>query len=123
MTILSRQESKSTFPKDIKVIKSDYSESSLVDAFNGQDAVVSAVGGGALKDQFTFVDAAVKAGVKRFIPSEFGSDSSNKAAIEICPFFGDKLKLVEYLNQKAKENPNFSWTGVMTGPFIGESKS
>ena len=118
---MSREESKSTFPDDIKVIKSDYSESSLADAFKGQDAVVSTISGGALQDQFKIIDAAVKAGVKRFIPSEFGSDSTNKAGNEICPIFEGKLKAVEHLKQKADGNPNFSWTGVMTGPFFGES--
>jgi hypothetical protein len=36
---------------------------------------VSVVGSPALASQKDYIDAAVQAGVKRFIPSEFGSDT------------------------------------------------
>jgi hypothetical protein len=41
----------------------------------GIDAVVSLVGAAALTQQKGAIDAAVEAGVKRFIPSEFGCDT------------------------------------------------
>ncbi len=117
VTVTSRKESKATFPDQVKVVKTDYSEDSLVEAFRGQDVVISTIGGTAIGEQTTIVEAAVKAGVKRFFPSEFGSDTSNKKAQEICPFFGIKAQLVDLLRAKADENPNFSWTGMATGPF------
>jgi hypothetical protein len=39
------------------------------------DAIVSVVGSLALPSQLSYIDAALKAGVKRFIPSEFGCDT------------------------------------------------
>jgi len=41
----------------------------------GVEAVVSLVGAPALTSQKAYIDAAVAAGVKRFIPSEFGCDT------------------------------------------------
>jgi len=40
----------------------------------GVDAVVSAYGGEGMREQYKLLEAAKKAGVKRFIPSEFGCD-------------------------------------------------
>ena len=41
----------------------------------GVDAVVSVLGAPALTTQKAFIDAAAEAGVKRFLPSEFGCDT------------------------------------------------
>lgn len=55
---------------------SDYTYESLVEIFTGQEAVVSAVAAGPpIAAQKGMVDAAIQAGVRRFIPSEYGSSS------------------------------------------------
>lgn len=117
ITILSRESSKSTFPSTVKTIKiaDDYPANELEAAFKNQDAVLSLVGGLGTGDQPKFIDAAVKAGVKRFFPSEFGSKLSKKAA-EIFPGFEGKLQVVEYL--KAQESKGLSWTAIVNGPFF-----
>ncbi|KAF2848805.1 isoflavone reductase family protein-like protein CipA [Plenodomus tracheiphilus IPT5] len=115
-TVLSRQGSKSTFPSGVKVVRADYeSVSSLKEAFQGQDAVVSLVAGEALGDQNKLIDAAIEAGVQRFIPSEFGSNTQDKRTREIVPIFEAKLGTVNYL--KEREN-KISWTSVVNGPFF-----
>ncbi|KAI9827897.1 MAG: hypothetical protein M1826_006203 [Phylliscum demangeonii] len=114
VTVVSRKESEATFDGSQKVIKIDYSVESLAKAFEGQDAVVSTIRAG---DEKAIIDAAVKAGVKRFLPSEFGSDTANKNGQEICPLFKGKVEIVEYLQAKAKEHPDFSWTAIMCGAF------
>jgi hypothetical protein len=59
-----------------RLITSDYTYQSLVDIFTGQDAVVSTVAvGPTIVAQKKVINAAVAAGVKRFIPSECGSSS------------------------------------------------
>jgi nucleoside-diphosphate-sugar epimerase len=118
VTVLSRPDSKSEFPANVNVIKTDYSESSLAEALQGQDAVVSTIAGAAIPQQTQLIDAAVKAGVKRFLPSEFGSNTTNENSLNICPLFRQKVQIIEYLESKAKRNPNFSWTSLMTGPFF-----
>ncbi|GFF55885.1 hypothetical protein IFM51744_08752 [Aspergillus udagawae] len=40
---LTRESSKATLPAVVKHVKSDYSEASLLEAFKGQDAVVSTI--------------------------------------------------------------------------------
>lgn len=115
-TVLSRQGSKSTFPLGVKVVHADYdSVSSLKDAFQGQDAVISLVAGGAIGDQDKLIDAAIAAGVKRFIPSEFGSNVPDKRTRDIVPVFEPKYQTVNYLKSKESE---ISWTSVINGPFF-----
>ena len=116
MTVLSRQESTKTFPESVKVIKSDFSPSSIESAFKGQDAVISLVGHAGFEGQKVVVDAAAKAGVKRFIPSEFGSDTANARVCELVPIFNRKRAIIDYT--KSKEAEGLSWTGVITGPFL-----
>lgn len=112
LTAVSRSSSDATFPAGVKVRKSDFSESDLVSAFAGQDAVISVVGMGGFSDQKKFIDAAVSAGVKRFLPSEFSSNTLSPAVRKLLPLFEQKLEVLEYL--KTKESSGLTWTGVWT---------
>lgn len=76
ITLLTRTISTAKFPTGAKVIASDFSLESLTSAFKGQDAVISCIPIVALGEQAVVIEAAIVAGVKRFIPSEYGSDSS-----------------------------------------------
>ena len=67
ITVISRKASEATFPPGVTVLKIDYSDKDLEAAFKGKDVVISAVGAQALGDQKKFVDAAIRADVKRFI--------------------------------------------------------
>jgi uncharacterized protein YbjT (DUF2867 family) len=69
--VLTREASTHKFPEEVKVVKVDYTNlESLTKALKGQDALVSAVASVAVPSQRMLIDAAVKAGVKRIIPSE-----------------------------------------------------
>jgi uncharacterized protein YbjT (DUF2867 family) len=115
-TVLSREGSSSTFPSSVKVIRANYdSIDNLKEAFRGQDVVISLVAGHALGDQNKFIDAAITAGVKRFIPSEFGSNTTDSRTRAIVPVFAAKLGTVDYLKSKEGE---ISWTSFITGPFF-----
>jgi hypothetical protein len=63
------------------------------------------------------VEAAQTAGIQRFIPSEFGSDTSNPLTAQL-PVFGDKVAVLQKLEEVAKQDAAFSWTGVINGPFF-----
>jgi uncharacterized protein YbjT (DUF2867 family) len=116
ITVLSRPDSKSTFPPGVKVVRADYSSiESLTTAFKGQDAVVSLVGSPALNDQPRLIDAAIAAGVKRFIPSEYGANTPSERLREILPLFNTKKEVVDYL--KSKED-HITWSGLITGAFF-----
>ncbi|KAF2636539.1 isoflavone reductase family protein-like protein CipA [Massarina eburnea CBS 473.64] len=114
VSVLSRQESTSTFPSEVKVLKADYTSiDSLTTALKGQDAVISLVG--RPDAQQILVDASIAAGVQRFIPSEFGSNTADPAVVAKVPIFKGKVGVIEYLQTKEKE---ISWSGVITGPFF-----
>jgi hypothetical protein len=116
VTVLSRSDSSATFPSGVKVIRANYdSPNALKDAFTGQDVVVSLVGGSVLGDQEKFINAAIAAGVKRFVPSEFGSDTNGVRNREVVPIFDAKFGTVNYLKGKEGE---ISWTAIITGPFF-----
>lgn len=119
VSILARQSSKSTFPSHIKVhrIGDDYPETELLKALEGQDAVVSTMATAHLSRQREIIDAAIKAGVKRFVPSEFGSDTLNEKAMALLPqYFKGKKDTVDYL--KTKEKEGLTWSAFVTGPFF-----
>ncbi|KAH7389119.1 isoflavone reductase [Cadophora sp. MPI-SDFR-AT-0126] len=115
ITLLTRTSSAAKFPAGASVVPSDFTLASLKSAFQGQDAVISCIPITALGDQAVLIEAAIAAGVKRFIPSEYGSDSSNPAVIAAVPFFEAKQKYLEYLKTK---QDMITWTALITGPFF-----
>lgn len=120
VTVLTRQDSKATFPASVAVKRVDYtSKDSMVAALRGQDAVVSALTHQALAtSEALLVDAALAAGVRRFVPSEFGSDTTNPKAAAF-PLYAAKVASARHLEAVAVSSPNFSYTSVITGPLLG----
>jgi uncharacterized protein YbjT (DUF2867 family) len=112
ITVISRKESEAVFPPGVTVLKTDFSGSSLEAAFQGQDAVISAVGATAFNEQKALVDAAIAARVQRFIPSEFSANSQSEAVLQLLPLFGQKNDVIKYL--KSKESSGLTWTGIAT---------
>jgi nucleoside-diphosphate-sugar epimerase len=121
LTILTRHDSSATFPPGLPVVRANYvSLNSLVSAFKGQDAIVSLIGGHALSSQNFFIDAAIRAGVKRFIPSEFGPNSRNEEFVKyndvVLPV---RAGIVDYLKYKEGQGDGkLSWTSVICGGFF-----
>jgi uncharacterized protein YbjT (DUF2867 family) len=114
--VICRKESEAVFPPGVTVRKTDFSGSSLEAAFQGQDAVISAVGATAFNEQKALVDAAIAAGVQRFIPSEFSANSQSKAVLQLLPLFGQKNDVIKYL--KSKESSGLTWTGIATSALF-----
>jgi nucleoside-diphosphate-sugar epimerase len=127
VTVLSRASSSASFPSHVPVIKiSDaYTTSELTSAFKGQDAVVIALTTSSVtadgKDGLAIrlIDAAAAAGVKRFIPSEFGANNLDKRARDLVPVYDIKGAMLEYLIAKAKaSNGTFTWTSISCGSWL-----
>lgn len=89
---------------------------SITEAFQGQDAVVSTIASAALATQLRLVEAAVKARVKRFLPSEFGSDTQNPKA-RTLPIFRDKIATQDALKKEGAAG-SLTYTFVCTAPFF-----
>ncbi|KAM0227507.1 hypothetical protein ACHAPO_011502 [Fusarium lateritium] len=98
------------------IVKSDYTIESLVQVFTGQDAVISTLSTANINEQKTVIDAVAAAKVNRFMPSEFGSDTSIEGLEKMAPFLKGKQDVMDYV--KAKEVEGLTWTALFTGPWI-----
>lgn len=115
--ILRRLGSTSAVPDGIPSQDVDFeSHDSLVDALKGQDAVVSTVGPSGIASQKNIIDAAVAAGVQRFIPSDFGSNLDHPSATS-NPVFAPKLAILAHLAEQAKTS-SLTWTSVANNAFL-----
>lgn len=118
VSVIARSSSKTTFPAAANIIRlpESPSHSDYVSALKGQDAIVSAVGYPAKLEEPRIIDAAIEAGVKRFIPSEYGINYSLPAARALNPVFGAKGEVLDYL--KTKEVEGLTWTVIPTGLWL-----
>ncbi|OAA74550.1 NAD(P)-binding domain protein [Akanthomyces lecanii RCEF 1005] len=117
LQVLRRLGSKSTFPSSIKVIDVDFASlPALTSALQGQDVVISTLPAEVASLQVTIIDAAIAAGVPRFLPTEYGSNVENPLGRQI-PVFAEKVKIEEYLKTKAAAG-QISYTFVYTGAFL-----
>jgi hypothetical protein len=89
---------------------------SLTAALKGIDAVVSTVPGVAIKDQIPLIDAAAAAGVKRFIPSEFGAVTFNPK-LETFPLYENIFKIKRHLQAKADAG-QMTWSVLAPGAWV-----
>lgn len=116
VTILTRKESTSTFPEGVPVLRADYSDvNELKSAMEGQDVVISMVAVFATGGQQNLVDAAIAAGVKRFLPSEFGPPSRDEKFAALHPALPPKVATVDYLRSKESQ---ISWSALIPGAFF-----
>ncbi|KAJ5184059.1 oxidoreductase CipA [Penicillium capsulatum] len=119
VTALSRSSSHQLDPR-VQIKAVDYSsKDSLVAALKGQDALINTLGVGQIPVDvhLRLVDAALVAGVRRYLPSEFGSDTANPLTSKL-PVFGDKIAVVKRLNELTSQHTDFSYTALITGPFF-----
>ncbi|EGU73298.1 hypothetical protein FOPG_18697 [Fusarium oxysporum f. sp. conglutinans race 2 54008] len=119
VTALARESSSATFPPGVDVKRVDYdSVESLKSALQDQDAVVSTITPTLLSKQVQIIDAAIAAGVRRFIPSEYGINTRTVDHDGLKAMVGPKIQTVDYLIEKSKGTPSLSWTGLATGLFL-----
>lgn len=115
ITVFKRIGSDSVIPHPVKVVEVDYeSQEALIAALKGQDAVIFNLGLAASQVQPKMIDAAVAAGVKRFIPGEFGSAMDLEKTRQL-PVFGFKVavqKQLEALAQEGKITYTYVWNGL-----------
>jgi hypothetical protein len=127
ISILTRpgsfEKTRSMFPDpEIKIFKADYSSLDVTaevfqPSFENQDAIVSATATFTVSQQIAIIDAAIAVkSVQRFIPSEYGIDTSNSDSLrDNVPVAYLKTDIVEYL--KSHES-SISWSAVCTGAFF-----
>ena len=114
VVVLTRPDSKSKLPShpNITIAEVDYTSTpSITPHLSGVMAVISNIN--PVVPQQPLIDASIAAGVSRFIPSEFGSDTLNPKAA-VIPILAGKVAVQDYLKTKVAENPGFSYTVSLT---------
>ncbi|CZR58047.1 related to 2`-hydroxyisoflavone reductase [Phialocephala subalpina] len=117
VTVLTRSKKPGASDANAKVLEVDFaSVESLTTALKDIDAVVSTVGGTAIDGQTILIDAAIAAGVKRFIPSEYGTVTTSPK-LETYPLYSSMTKIRKYLQEKASAG-KLTWTVLACGCFL-----
>ena len=117
VTVFTRADSKTTLPSAVKSVTVDYnSVTALTSALKGQDALISTLGGLAPHIQTNVIKATLAAGIKRIIPSEFGSDTTN-AKVRSLPVYADKVAAQELLAAEAAKG-NVTYNLIFNGPLL-----
>ncbi|KAJ6139996.1 hypothetical protein N7471_006482 [Penicillium samsonianum] len=115
VTVLSR--SSKPFPTGVRVKVVDFtSVEDLSAAFAGQDAVIDTTFSPEVDTPLRLIEAAAKAGVYRFITSDFGLDPKLPGVHDI-PVFGRKKVSYEAVKKQAADN-RLTYTLVACGAFL-----
>lgn len=101
---------------------SDFTPKSLQETFAGYDIAICTMAGGDFEMQVRIVDALLAAGVRKFVPHEFGHDTLNPGIRDRIPKYAGRAKVLEHLqNNISKAAPDFDWVGVATGYTLDKS--
>jgi hypothetical protein len=110
VTAVTREDSKSEIPKDVKVAKVNYDdESTLVGALKGQQALVITMKTGQKEASLKLIRAAAKAGVDFIMPNEYGPD------VRANRTFGQESLLlgpIEGHQEEIEKHGVSSWIGL-----------
>ncbi|KAB5513386.1 hypothetical protein GE09DRAFT_1267229 [Coniochaeta sp. 2T2.1] len=107
----------SIFPEGTLVKTADYtSHNLLVSSLTGIDALIFALGSAHIAATLPILDAAVEAGVKFVVPSEYGLDSTNEV-LRGYPNFRNKLRVQDKLRD-LKRQGKLDYTLVFVGLWI-----
>lgn len=121
VTVLSRIHGNSlklTPHPNLTIREVDFNSSqSLIMALQGVEVVICCFATLAIGSQNPLIDASVAAGVRRFIPAEFGMDSQNPLCV-VLPVCAPKADTQKYLKEKVSLTPSFSYTGIANGLFL-----
>ncbi|KAH7025059.1 uncharacterized protein B0I36DRAFT_366955 [Microdochium trichocladiopsis] len=116
ITILTRPDSASTAPANVKVHQTNYTtteEPALVEILSTIDVLIVAVAFTAYAVQTPLFRAAAAAGVKYILPCEFGGDPNAKLRQHL-----DVISEKDQYRALVEELGVSSWIGVVCGPWF-----
>ncbi|PVH96782.1 NAD(P)-binding protein [Periconia macrospinosa] len=128
ITLLTRNASLTDYAPNLTIRTVDFiSVPSLVSALKGVEVMVSCVATAAIAQQGELVEAAKEAGVRHFIPAEFGMDSTNDRAGRLPVVCAAKVAVREILANPQNGNGEeegggggvvMTWTSLCNGLFL-----
>ncbi|KAF4553238.1 Hypothetical protein D9617_7g029650 [Elsinoe fawcettii] len=123
VTVLQRASSKSQPAHQssitIRTVPDDLPLDALISALRDHDAAITAIPLTSLEQHLTIASAAAQAGVKHYIPADFGSvDASASVSQELVPLFVRKTRVREHLDQLVGTHAGFHWTSLVNGHFF-----
>ncbi|KAK4579903.1 hypothetical protein LTR86_000104 [Recurvomyces mirabilis] len=116
VTVMTRDTAHLTkVPSEIDIKQVDYdSNSSLTEALEGQDALVSTVAMSAISNQPRMIDAAIAADVKVFVPAEY-TVNSRDALAQAQPMMSSVVDIQKYL---ATKEDQITWFVINCGALL-----
>ncbi|OAA56246.1 NmrA-like protein [Niveomyces insectorum RCEF 264] len=126
VNVLQRATSKSVVPGEsdgtVNVLRVDaWTVERLAHLLRGQDAVVVTFPLRNVDDHLALAEAAQAAGVRRYIPADFGSvDARSERARQLVPLFEKKERVRAKLIELAAAGApgRFTWTSIVGGHFF-----
>ncbi|KAB5554506.1 NmrA-like family protein [Coniochaeta sp. 2T2.1] len=122
VTAISRATSTSPFPVSLTsnpnftLLRTEYALDEITATLKGQDAVVCVVGPGGVSLQGMMVDAAVAAGVRRFVVDDFGWGMARNSFEEFAGVHRLRVEGWERARERAEGSEGgFTWTGISIG--------
>ena len=111
-----------TTTSGLTIHKTDFSSESLRTLFCEVKpyALFSTFSAGSLEAQKSIIDAAISAGIRRFIPAEFGQDSQNTSLQQRLPPLQGRAKVIQYLKELSKDD-KIQWVAVATGAQLDQA--
>jgi hypothetical protein len=108
-------------PKDVRtvILPNEPTNSDIEHALTGVDVLVSALDAALVDLHLRLADACVAAGVRRFIPADYGSvRSDDPYTLDLLQNFRNKQVVRWHCQRLAEDHPAFSWTSLGTGHFF-----
>ncbi|KAF2114576.1 hypothetical protein BDV96DRAFT_101420 [Lophiotrema nucula] len=118
VTILTRSSSKlEDVPAGVNAAEVDYdSVSSIADALRGHDVLIATLAMDAISVQYNLLNAAIEAGVKRFIPSEYSGITLHPTTASLPPLA--PVMDVQKAVKLAAEEGKIEYTIIAPGGFL-----
>ncbi|CAH0046679.1 unnamed protein product [Clonostachys solani] len=117
VTVLSRSASNKEYPERVLTRIVDYSSvDNLTKALQGQDVAIAALAMPALLVQTNIIEACIKAGVKRFIPSDFGALTTRPITRDL-PLNAPLNTIQDLLKEKAAKG-EIEYSIISPGMFL-----
>lgn len=105
--------------KGVTLHNSDFTPTSLSAIFRkvAPELVISTFAGGSYEAQRAVIDSAIGAGVRCFIPAEFGQDALNEGIQQRLPPSKERATVIGYLEELSREG-RIEWTAIATGCLL-----